>query len=111
MANDQILIRILDNGGYNGIDILKKANTPDAKRRLRELTQEAKELGLCGAPSYRVLRRLGDGQWDQVGDLVWGQDELNVVEDLITGWTINDVEHIATPIRVATARQEKAARL
>lgn len=26
------------------------------------------------------------GEFEAVGGLVWGQDEINVVEDLIAGW-------------------------
>ena len=111
MADDHRLVQILDNGGYNGSEILEKANAKDTREQLRKLTVEAKELGLCGAPSYRISRQSENGRWDHVEELVWGQDELNVVEDLLTGWTVNDIESVAIPGRAATARHEKAARL
>ena len=54
----------------------------------RARTKEAKDIGICGVPSYRVYRRKerqGDAEWKLFGDIVWGQDELAVVEDLIAG--------------------------
>ena len=77
---------ILDEAGYNGKDLIARANEAEPKAKLRALTAEAKDLGLCGVPSYRVSRQEGDGEWQVVGGLVWGQDEINVVEDLIAGW-------------------------
>lgn len=45
------------------------------KARLKANNDEAIKLGICGAPTY------------QIGDnLVWGQDRLNVVQDLVLGW-------------------------
>ena len=26
------------------------------------------------------------GSWEPIGGVVWGQDEINIVEDLIAGW-------------------------
>jgi 2-hydroxychromene-2-carboxylate isomerase len=73
--------------GYNGADLITRANAPAIKAKLRALTAEAKDLGLCGVPTYRVLRQQqGGGEFKPVGGLVWGQDEINVVEDLIAGW-------------------------
>jgi len=37
-------------------------------------------------PSYRVFRKDAAGNETPVGGIVWGQDETNVVEDLIAGW-------------------------
>jgi len=36
----------------------------------------AVEVGLCGVPTFRVNQ----------GPLVWGQDKLNVVADMLCGW-------------------------
>jgi hypothetical protein len=33
-----------------------------------------------------VLRGDSAGGWKNVGGLIWGQDETNVVEDLVSGW-------------------------
>lgn len=87
VADESVLQSVLDEAGFNGADLIARANSPAIKERLRALTAEAKELGLCGAPTYRVLRRQQDGEFKPVGGLVWGQDEINVVEDLIAGWS------------------------
>lgn len=87
MADEAVLQSVLDEAGFNGSDLIARANSPAVKEKLRALTAEAKELGLCGAPTYRVLRRQQDGEFKPVGGLVWGQDEISVVEDLIAGWS------------------------
>ncbi|EUC48130.1 hypothetical protein COCMIDRAFT_88128 [Bipolaris oryzae ATCC 44560] len=87
VADESVLQSVLDEAGFNGADLIARANSPATKEKLRALTAEAKELGLCGAPTYRVLRRQQNGEFKPVGGLVWGQDETNVVEDLIAGWS------------------------
>lgn len=89
MSSDSTLIEVLTEAGYDGLALLKRSNESDIKSKLRESTKEAKDSGICGVPTYRVFRRkVGEGEedWKQAGDFVWGQDELNVVEDLISGW-------------------------
>lgn len=75
------------------------------------MTAQAQKLGLCGVPTYRVLRKTNDGAWDNVGGLVWGQDELNVVEDLIAGWSMDDGTTLAEPRKTSVLVSGKAARL
>ena len=90
MSSDEVLHQVISEAGYDASDILKRANEPKYKNELRARTKEAKDVGLCGVPSYRVFRRKvsqpGDEGWRQIGDVVWGQDESAVVEDLIAGW-------------------------
>jgi 2-hydroxychromene-2-carboxylate isomerase len=86
VSDESVLQDTLTKGGYNGADLIAKAKVPAIKAKLRELTAEAKSLGICGVPTYRVLRDDGSGGWKNVGGLVWGQDETNIVEDLIAGW-------------------------
>ncbi|KAG9193685.1 hypothetical protein G6011_03720 [Alternaria panax] len=104
MSDDTVLRAVLDQGGLNGADLITRANEPIVKAKLRAATAEAKELGLCGVPTYRVLRQGGNGEWKAVGGLVWGQDETNVVEDLIAGW---DPDSSGQAAKVA--RKEKGA--
>lgn len=40
------------------------------------LFNRAVEEGLCGVPSFQV----------NGGEVVWGQDKLNVVADMLCGW-------------------------
>lgn len=94
MSSDEVLKQVIAEAQYDADAIMQRANSDEIKKALRACTQEAKEVGLCGVPSYRVFRRAsGGGVWTQAGDVVWGQDELVVVEDLIAGW---DGEGIAT---------------
>jgi 2-hydroxychromene-2-carboxylate isomerase len=86
VSNEGVLAEVLSKGGFDGPALIKKANAPEIKTKLRANTAEAKELGICGVPTYRVLRQYGTDEWKPVGGLVWGQDETNVVEDLIAGW-------------------------
>ena len=95
----------MNKGNFNGAELITKANAPTTKTKLRELTAEAKELGLCGVPTYRVLR---DGEL--VGGLVWGQDEIAVVEDLIAGWDMSS-DTLAEVGRVDYRKDKGAAKL
>ena len=61
-------------------------------------------MGLCGVPTYRVLRQTDASEWKAVGGLVWGQDEINVVEDLIAGWNPESSSEVAE-----VAKGEKGA--
>lgn len=87
----------MTKGGYDGPQLIQKANTQEVKNKLRAATAEAKALGICGVPTYRVLRQHKAGAWEPVGGLVWGQDETNVVEDLIMGWDPESSDAIAEP--------------
>jgi hypothetical protein len=42
------------------------------------------EAGACGAPSFQI----------DDGPIVFGQDHLNVVEDMLLGWEFNLYEHL-----------------
>jgi 2-hydroxychromene-2-carboxylate isomerase len=56
-------------------ELVGRAEEPEAKRLLKEATDEAVARGLCGAPSFVV------------GDSVfWGQDRLEFVEKALHGW-------------------------
>jgi 2-hydroxychromene-2-carboxylate isomerase len=89
MSSDSVLHSVIAEAGYDANSIIAKANSPEIKQDLRARTKEAKDTGICGVPSYRVFRRRighGDQDWRRAGDIIWGQDETVVVEDLISGW-------------------------
>lgn len=95
MANDKVLVQVIDAAGFSGSDILARANDPKIKTELRERTKEAKDTGINGVPSYRVFRRrVGESSWTQHGDIVWGQDLVADVEDYIAGWDGTSVAKI-----------------
>ena len=86
VANDSVLCSVLDEAGFDGAGIVRRSAEPEIKAKLRALTAEAKEAGICGVPSYRVYRQDEGGSWTDVTGVIWGQDELSVVEDAISGW-------------------------
>jgi 2-hydroxychromene-2-carboxylate isomerase len=89
MSSDEVLSSAIAEAGYDAKSIMAKANSPEIKQDLRARTKEAKDTGICGVPSYRIFRRrVGqqDQDWKLVSDIIWGQDESAVVEDLISGW-------------------------
>ena len=108
MSSDDVLHAVIAEAGYDAESILNKANSQEIKQELRARTKEAKDTGLCGVPSYRIFRRkMGQGEedWRLVSDIVWGQDESVVVEDLISGW---DGDSKVVEIRVDETRRNGA---
>ncbi|XP_064398309.1 uncharacterized protein LOC135344945 [Halichondria panicea] len=61
----------------DNINLLDLANTDTVKTQLFANTSRAVEAGVCGVPSFQV----------NGGPLIWGQDKLNIVADMICGWT------------------------
>jgi 2-hydroxychromene-2-carboxylate isomerase len=86
VSKGEVLAEVLKNAGFDAEDLIQRASAKEVKDQLRRNTDEALKLGLCGVPSYRVLQEDGNGGWKVNGGLVWGQDELGVVMDLIAGW-------------------------
>lgn len=89
MSSDAVLSAVIAEAGYDAEAVMAKANSQEVKQDLRARTKEAKDTGICGVPSYRIFRRkIGQGEqdWKLASDIVWGQDETVVVEDLISGW-------------------------
>ena len=102
MSSDDVLKSVITEAGYDGDNVLKRANSQECKADLRARTKEAKDTGLCGVPSYRVFRRTagaGEDAWKLFGGIVWGQDEVPVVEDLIAGWNGEGVADVGNESR------------
>lgn len=86
MSSDDVLKQVISETGHDANAVMERANSDEIKKELRARTKEAKDVGLCGVPSYRVFHKAsGEKDWRQVGGIVWGQDELAVVEDMIVG--------------------------
>ncbi|KIW94808.1 uncharacterized protein Z519_04785 [Cladophialophora bantiana CBS 173.52] len=88
VSDDRVLAEYLTTAGCDATGLLKKASSPQVKDTLRTNTQGAFDIGVCGVPSYRVFDKTDEG-WvisGLEGGVVWGQDELVVVEDLVAGW-------------------------
>jgi len=80
ISSPAVLAEVLTANGFNGKKIIADVSPGSSvleavKKRLSENTQQAFELGMCGAPTFQIGNRI-----------VWGQDRLNVVQDLIAGW-------------------------
>jgi 2-hydroxychromene-2-carboxylate isomerase len=86
---------VLSKAGFNASKLLEEASKQQPKDILRANTQEAKDTGLCGVPSYRVSHETPQ-VWKINGGVVWGQDESNVVMDLIAGWNEETSTTVAT---------------
>ncbi|WDE13994.1 2-hydroxychromene-2-carboxylate isomerase [Thalassomonas haliotis] len=65
IASPRVIASCLEASGAHSAVILKKAQLPSAKSRLREQTEQASQRGLFGAPSFFV------GE-----ELFWGNDRL-----------------------------------
>ena len=48
-----------------------------AQDQLKANTDRAFAAGVCGVPSYQV----------DDGEVIWGQDRLDVVADILCGWS------------------------
>ena len=57
-------------------DLLSSAESGRVKAQLRANTERAVANGAFGVPTFQV----------DEGQIVWGQDRLNIVEDLLCGW-------------------------
>ncbi|KAH0842254.1 hypothetical protein FOPE_07357 [Fonsecaea pedrosoi] len=88
VSDDKALAEYLATAGCNTDTLFKKASTPQVKEQLRTNTQDAIDAGICGVPSYRVFDKTDQGWVNCAPEsgVIWGQDELVVVEDLVAGW-------------------------
>lgn len=65
ISTPETIERCLATAGQAADAILREANSPESKERLRSQTEQATRLGIFGAPSFMV------GQ-----ELFWGNDRL-----------------------------------
>lgn len=66
--------RVLDAAGFDGSDLMARAQSDAGKQRLRAQTDAALEHGVFGVPSFRV----GDA-------LFWGYDDLASLDEHLAG--------------------------
>ena len=74
ISADDVLIDILDRTGFDS-EFVRVTSDERYRQALREATEEAERLGLCGVPSFLVGEQL-----------FWGQDRLHFVEKALDGW-------------------------
>jgi len=79
IANDKLLSDLLNTAGFDATDLIAQANSPRIKEQLTTNTSLAINCGVIGVPTFMV----GD-------ELVWGQDRIHWVCDLLCGWRVPD---------------------
>ena len=83
LADLSILGGLLESIGESPNQLFAEASEPRIKQRLRNNTEEAEKLGLCGVPSFVV--GAADDQ-----KVVWGQDRICFLEWMLDGWKPKD---------------------
>ncbi|CAG8652833.1 5052_t:CDS:2 [Paraglomus brasilianum] len=76
--SQEILASVLNEAGFDGEALIQAAqtNVKKVKNKLLENYDLAVESGVYAVPTFQV---------DQ-GELVWGNDRIDVVQDLLSGW-------------------------
>ncbi|KAI6656530.1 hypothetical protein LOD99_1326 [Oopsacas minuta] len=77
ISKQEIVSDLVEEAGLNSSNILTSAQTDSVKSQLRANNERAVACGAFGVPTFQVDN----------GRIVWGQDRLNIVEDLLCGWT------------------------
>jgi len=62
------------------------AETDETKTKLRKNTADAIEAGIIGFPSFQVIDAEAKSSKDKFSQIVWGQDRLDVLQDILSGW-------------------------
>ena len=82
LGKPEIVLAALDEAGFEGENLILKAEEQAIKDDLRARTDEAARAGVFGAPAF-VVTAPGVN-----GDLFWGQDRLMFVEKALGGWSV-----------------------
>lgn len=72
MGNPEVVADVLGGKGFDPAELMQKINEPEVKDRLRQITEQAIERGVFGAPTFFV----GD-------EMFFGQDRLDFVEQTL----------------------------
>jgi 2-hydroxychromene-2-carboxylate isomerase len=86
--SQEIFASVLNEAGFDGEALIQaaKSNVNNVKEKLRENYELALKLGLFGAPTFQV----------DDGELIWGNDRVDVVQDLLSGWNPDDSNNNVT---------------
>ncbi|MDC0739820.1 2-hydroxychromene-2-carboxylate isomerase [Polyangium mundeleinium] len=75
ISADDVLVDVATSVGLDGAALVAATTDERMKQGLKDVTEQAERIGVCGAPSFLV------------GDLLfWGQDRLLFVEKALDGW-------------------------
>jgi len=81
IGENAVLKLVLTKAGFDADYLLKQAEEATIKDKLKQNTEEAIKSGVCGVPSFQV----------NGGDIIWGQDRLDIVADLLCGWKCPEI--------------------
>ena len=87
ISDSEVVSAVVRETGLDSGDLLRSAESERVKKQLRANNERAVASGAFGVPTFQV----DDGQ------IVWGQDRLNIVEDLLCGWRDVGVEGTSSP--------------
>ncbi|KAJ7392753.1 hypothetical protein OS493_010408 [Desmophyllum pertusum] len=76
IGDPKVLSSVLSEAGFDGEALIAATQDQQVKDQLRKNTERAIAARLCGVPSYQV----------NDGSVVWGQDRLNIIADMLCGW-------------------------
>ena len=72
LNNDDLLVEVLNQSGYDGKGLVEATQDPAIKAQLKGNTDAAAQAGACGAPTIMVGNQI-----------FWGQDRLNRVAEAL----------------------------
>lgn len=81
VSRPDVIRTTLDAAGFDGEELLRRAEDQAIKDDLKKRTDEAIHLGVFGAPTF-VVTAPGVNE-----ALFWGQDRLLFVEKALSGWS------------------------
>jgi 2-hydroxychromene-2-carboxylate isomerase len=73
LNEEDVVSSALTRANFDALELLTLANEPSTKDRLKEVTIEAIERGVFGAPTFFV----GD-------EMFWGQDRIEQVKNALS---------------------------
>ena len=76
MESPEVVDEVLSKAGIDATDFMAHISESEVKERLKASTEEAVARGVFGAPSFFVN-----------GEMFFGQDRLNFVEDALKEWS------------------------
>jgi len=74
ISQPEVVVAVANSLGLDGAALLAAAQAPEAKDKLRALTDEAVSRGVFGAPTFFVGTQM-----------FWGNDRLPLIEDYLAG--------------------------
>lgn len=80
IADRTVLSELLNEWNYPSETLFTLAESSEIKQILIDNTQFAENSGCCGVPSFKV----------DDNSIIWGQDQLNIVQDLVCGWNMDN---------------------